>query len=633
MNFVKKKNLNFLVYFNNFQHFLAIICYLPKKPYIFQDSSVAFNVVHNFENNFVFFLDVLLNPLLFVRHLYAMSFKIRGNQILAEDYKAICFKYTMNEIENFIESNSRKALNQSSSPDLNNNTTLNPRTSKSDVDRLKFEDNISVNAGLLSSDSESDNHSNSSSLNVYCMQTKVNGKTINFTDVPAPYKLGDFMYLKNDQKNSEAQKLDNSMANMKLDVKKRHELSQDSPNKSPETSAKHSFQIHQSRPDLTQYDFYTREKDELMSFVCHGKEADIEDADYQEVYELKPSKSPNQDIMMELVFHLNNDYISCFSLIKDDLLLVASEKGDFHLVRPLKDKWDFSRFTLRPKFNGNDAQHYKMGLKTLIDMCFDAKGNLILLNRWKFKQEDPNQEDVFKYTVELYSFNHKITETIIYIKTLCCFSNSESVKLPPTPTEKQHFINPVNTSNLTANDSNLSKADRPPIFTRVYNDEKNGCIILIDSTNSKIYWFKKTTGSKKRCLKSQDNSLKDPRALALSYDEKESETIYISSSSGLVAFNKNFTIKHDALNCIQDIYYDQFEKCLLFVDRRVLYGGRISQKNQKASQEQQSANTDLRYRRLHSNLDASKANFSRLTSSKNYVFILSDEKKNFKSNI
>lgn len=540
----------------------------------------------------------------------------------------------MNEIENFIESNSKKILNQSNSPDFNNNITLNPRSSKSDIDRLKFEENVSANACFLSSDSESDNHSNSSSLNVYCMQTKVNGKNINFTDVSVPYKLGDFMYLKNDSKNStEANKLEDSMNKMKLGVKKRHDLNLESPNKSPETSAKHSFQIHQSRPDLTQYDIYTREKDELMSFICHGKEADIEDADYQEIYEIKPSKSYSQEIMMELVFHLIKDYISCFCQIKDDLLLVASEKGEFHLVRPLKDKWDFSRFTLKPKFNGNDAQHYKMGLKTLIDMCFDAKGNLILLNRWKFKQDHSNQEDTSKYTVELYSFNHKITETIIYIKTLCCFSNSDSDKLPITPTEKKLFTNLDNNSNLNANNSNASRIDRSPIFTRVYNDEKNNCIILIDSANSKIYWFKKTTGSKRRCLKSQDNSLKDPRALALSYDENESETIFISSSGGLVAFNKNFTIKHDALNCIQDINYDQFEKCLLFVDKRVLYGGRISQKNQTKSQDQQSTNTDLRYRRLHSNLDTSKANFSRLTSSKNYVFILSDEKKNFKSSI
>lgn len=423
---------------------------------------------------------------------------------------------------------------------------------------------------------------------------------------------------------------------------------------------------------------YTREKDDLMSFVCHGKEADIEDADYQDVYELKP-KLPENKLLYELMLDINNVLITCFVHIKEDLLLIATEKGDFQLLKPNKDQWDFIRCPLKPKFNGNDMELYKMGVKTLIDMCLDSKGNLITLNRWKFKKDESNIEQesssenqfTHKYTIELFSFNTKATDAISYLKTLCCLSNekasvtaasSVNISLSPKNMSNITTLNNTNNSNLNNLNKTIEKMEKSPVFTRVYNDEKNSSVVLIDSSNSKIYWFKKSTGAKRRCLKSQDNSLKDPKSIAFSYDEKEAETIYICSKGGLVASNKNFTIKHDTLVTLEDIYFDSYVKCLLFIDSRNLYGGRISQKQsfddedknkkqenlineskefnvegQNTSEEapdcQTSVNTDLRYKRLFTYTITSSPNFTRLISTKNYVFILSDRKDTLKSSV
>lgn len=240
----------------------------------------------------------------------------------------------------------------------------------------------------LSSDSEtSENHYNNS-LNVYCMQTSVDGNIVNCTDLKTPYKIGDCMYQANI--NSKLSKKNNEIIN--------EDPKQESPfNKNLESHAKQSFYIHQSMPDRTQYDFYTREKDELCSFVCHGKQAEIVDADYQDMYDIVTPKNQNiSNSLYELIVDLENDSLCSFVHIKDDLFLLATEKARFIMLKPNKSKWDFVRCCLQTKFEGKDAEYYESGLKTLVDMCLDSKGNLIVLNRWNFRKDSSKKAQLLQ---------------------------------------------------------------------------------------------------------------------------------------------------------------------------------------------------------------------------------------------
>ena len=493
----------------------------------------------------------------------------------------------------------------------------------------------------LSSDENDSNLNNS--LNVYGMQTNISGHTVKFTDLKTPYKLGDCMYMINSESSKVNRGNNLFVQNTNLPTDHSNTYLSDSSdysdtgvhkqsllNKSTESLAKQSFHIHQSMPDREQYDLYTREKDELCSFVCHGKRAEIFDSDYQDMDEIKPQQKNNM-LLYELMVSLKNDSYSCFVHIKDDLILLATRKGQFNLLRPNKSKFDFIRCILNPKFNGNDADLYRQGVKTLVDICLDSKGDLILLNRWRFIKESgltPEEKSVkytYKYTIELFSFNKKLVDGISYARTICCLSDERANASSPTRS---------------------SPAKSPPEFTRIYNDEKKNSIILIDLANNKIYWFAKSNGAKKRCLKSEDSTLKEPKSLTLVENLNGLEITFICTKSGLIASNKNFTIKHDVSKLLIDICYDSFEKCLFFIDSMSVFGGKIVPRSGVASSGGEKENTflleqqtqtqseknsignldsmDLRYKCLFSYVSEKRKSFRRVISSKNYLFIMSE---------
>lgn len=616
------------------------------------------------------------------------------NLLQVQCFQPTCLKYKIEDIESMIQFNYKNRLhnNSNSKKDANNNATCGI------IEKFITSDNHSSQCLGLSSDSETDSHLNNS-LNVYGMQTNINGRTVNYTEVKVPYKLGDCMYMINNQKVKKQElKINKNLENLQLnekdtidnkivnkqksafetctnsDINKQHDsdylkkLSRNSSpnldnedfttskaqpltsrNKSVESFARKNFYIHQSEPDKNQFDLYSREKDELCSFVCHGKQAEIVDADYQDMYDIKPKLQNGNtgNNLYELMINLSNDRFNSFVHIKDDLILLATDKAEFNLLRPNKSKWDFIRCVIASKFNGNDAELYKQGLKTLVDLCLDSKGNLIQLNKWKsqsFKKcvpnaiENNNQNDfTFKYTVELFSFDKKITDGITYIKTLCCLSDEK----PPTTGEK-------------TKPSEFSACSSTPTFTRVYNDEKTNCIILIDNSNSKIYWFRKANGTKRRCLKSEDSTLKDPKSIAfINSDDTNFELIFICTRNALVASNKHLTIKHERFSMLVDIYFDTYEKCLVFIDSSNVYGGRVFQKaNEKASNNisdiklcDNSTNClsqfaqmnldsmDLRYKLIFSQTFDKLKYFKRVISTKNYLFILCDYLNDSKTSI
>jgi hypothetical protein len=415
------------------------------------------------------------------------------------------------------------------------------------------------------------------SLNVYGMQTNIKGSLVNYEDLKIPYKLGDSMYM----------------------IKENDDMNLSGFN-SLEMNARHGFNIHQTMPDPGKYDFFTKEKDE---FVCQGKRVEIEDSDYQDVNEFVTR--PKENSILELMFDLNDDILCSFLHIDDDLILLATEKGEFSLMKPNKSKLTFVRCILNPKYNGKDYEFYKQGKKSLVDICLDSSGNLIILNRWNFVENDSFQMDT-KYTVELFSFNRKKVDGICYMRTICCLSNEEK----------------------------LNEQARQSNFTRLFNDEKKNCIILIDSSNNKIYWHKKSNGSKKRCLKSQDSTLESPKSLAIVIDDLNSiEIIFICTNSGLVATSKSYTIKHEVIMPI-DIYYDLNEKSIYFISSNKIYEGSLFENSDNSNKNivKSSEDLDIKYKLLFScNTLENKRDLKRIVTSKNFIYVLFGPESNCSS--
>ena len=427
-----------------------------------------------------------------------------------------------------------------------------------------------LNKLAISNNLDNDIAQLANSLNVYGMQTNIKDNRVNYEDLKIPYKLGDSMYMikENDGMNS------NDLNSLEM-------------------NARHGFNIHQTMPDPGKYDFYTKEKDE---FVCQGKRVEIVDSDYQDVNEFVTK--PKENSILELMFDTGDDILSSFLHIDEDLILLATEKGEFSLMKPNKSKLTFIRCILNPKYNGKDYEFYKQGKKTLVDICLDSSGNLIILNRWNFVENDSFQMET-KYTVELFSFNRKKVDGICYMKTICCLSNEEK----------------------------LNEQARPSNFTRLFNDEKKNCIILIDSSNNKIYWHKKSNGAKKRCLKSQDNTLESPKSLAIVVDDLNSiEIIFICTKSGLVATSKNYTIKHDVIMPI-DIYYDLNEKSIYFISTNKIYEGSLfetdNSNERNKNKIRQSEDLDIKYKHLFScNTFENNRELKRIVTSKNFIYVL-----------
>ena len=427
--------------------------------------------------------------------------------------------------------------------------------------------------------------------------------------------------------------------NNNLSLSKQEASNLGAANKSFESS-RQSFQIHQSMADRDQYDLYSREKDELFSFVCKGKHAEIVDSDYQDMDEIKTLSKDNAKLYELLI---NDEPYSCTVHISDDLILLASQTAVFNLLKPNNEKWDFVRCILNPKFNGNDQELYVQGIKVLIDMCLDENDNLILLNRWKCLETDTKQF-TYKYTVELFDFNKKAIDGLRYSRTICSSSDEMLIDL--------------NTTRECLNNHRAirTKENPAPKFTRVYNDEKNNCIILVDTANNKINWYKKLNGSKKRCIKSVDNTLSEPRSLAFVDNFNDTDIIFICSKSGLIASNKKFSINHELLMTLTDINYDAAEKCLFFIDPSNFYGGRLvkhseivkkkaanlgepsldrertfsleiegkkgEEKSSKSLDNEEQDTLDMRYKYLLSFTAQDKKRFKRIISTQSYIFIL-----------
>jgi hypothetical protein len=425
--------------------------------------------------------------------------------------------------------------------------------------------------------------------------------------------------------------------NNNLSLSKQEALNLAAANKSFES--RQSFQIHQSMADRNQYDLYSREKDELFSFVCKGKHAEIVDSDYQDMDEIKPLTKDNAKLYELLI---DDEPFCCTVHISDDLILLASQTAVFNLLKPNYDKWDFVRCILNPKFNGDDQELYVQGVKVLIDMCLDEDDNLILLNRWKCLETDKKQF-TYKYTVELFDFNKKAIDGLRYSRTICSSSDEMLIDL--------------NTTQVCLNNPRAirNKESPAPKFTRVYNDEENNCIILVDTANNKINWYKKQNGSKKRCIKSVDNTLSEPRSLAF-VDNNDTDIIFICSKSGLIASNKKFSINHELLMTLTDINYDAEEKCLFFIDPSNFYGGKLvkhseivkkkaanlgkpkldrertfsleiegkkgEEKSSKPLDNEEPDTLDLRYKYLLSFTADDKKRFKRIISTQTYIFIL-----------
>ncbi len=149
------------------------------------------------------------------------------------------------------------------------------------------------------------------------------------------------------------------------------------------------------------------------------------------------------------------------------------------------------------------------------------------------------------------------------------------------------------------------------------------CVILVDYANNKIYWHKKLNGAKKRCLKSQDKTLEEPKSLAIVTNESTSppsEIVFICTKSGLVASSKNYTIKHEVLMPV-DICYDSSDGSVYFISSYKVYEGCLldEENRQKLAIE----DLNIKYKLLFScSSMENRRELRRIVTSKDFIYIM-----------
>jgi hypothetical protein len=325
--------------------------------------------------------------------------------------------------------------------------------------------------------------------------------------------------------------------------------------------------------------------------------------------------------------------------LRDDLVLVATEKAQFNLLKSVKSKWNFVRSNIAVKFKDEeDSLLYKQNGKLIVDMCLESSGNLIVLSEIKAnKRQAENELDseclAFHYSIEMFEFDKSLVGGISYLKRVLFVGDedmpssqkssladftAESTAYSTCSTSKSRFSNERDTSLVTY-----------PKFTRVYNDESNRCVILLDSSNDRLYWFKKSTGMKMRCLKSVDNSLREPNAISL-LDKQTTNgirLILVCSKNSLLITDRSYTLKHDIKNAngtLNDICFDSKEQCFYFIDSNCVYVGRLIQQEQESKSLCMNyiKETNLKYKQMYRFENDEVKEFKRIISTPNYLFIL-----------
>jgi hypothetical protein len=147
-------------------------------------------------------------------------------------------------------------------------------------------------------------------------------------------------------------------------------------------------------------------------------------------------------------------------------------------------------------------------------------------------------------------------------------------------------------------------------FTRIYIDEINSLVILLDENHERLIYFYRESGKRKKSL--QAPGTKTPTSYYLNNDYT-----YLGCKSGIIAFKNNSisgggdaTI-HDTKTSIVDLTFDSSLKCLFFIDNYRFYRSRV----------QDTIIVNFRYKSIFTNRNKDKI-FKRILVKNDAVYIL-----------
>lgn len=315
------------------------------------------------------------------------------------------------------------------------------------------------------------------------------------------------------------------------------------------------------------------------SLIAQPLPTKIYETDFNEIHEEMHSIESTYELCL---YETVNSSVCCFMLLNVNELLVLSEDGLFHSMKRMNaNTWSHLKAKLPISYNSNEEIYLKnySTCKT-IDACIDSKGQIYVLSVSKSLSKET------QFYIWIFQFDYKYNT--MSFKGQFPFAQHENCK------------NHLKTSEYSTCSN----------FSRIYIDEINSLIILLDDNHERLIYFYRESGKRKKSL--QAPGAKTPTSYYLHNDYT-----YLGCKSGIIAFKNNSingggdAIIHDTKTSIVDLTFDAKLKCIYFIDDYRFYRSRFNDTN----------TYNFRYKSIFTNRNKEKL-FKRILVKNDAVYIL-----------